>query len=103
MWKGSLSDNWVDSNLGPLSSEGGALRERIAAAFATIALRYLVGAVLDAGFWRDLPFDTPPQNGRKVPGGEGLPAKRRGAIGSNFGVLGKGKCIFHVEPAARTP
>jgi hypothetical protein len=37
MVKGSLSDNWVVSNLGPLPSECGVLREGIAAAFATIA------------------------------------------------------------------
>lgn len=55
MWKGSLSDNWVDSNLWLLPSEGGALHEGIAAAFATIAPRTCqsaAGPISDkAGVW----------------------------------------------------
>lgn len=30
--------------------------------------------------------------------GEVAPRQRRGAINSNFGILGEGECVFHIDP-----
>ena len=60
--------NWLKSRHQNVDLQIGASEAVVlASGSAYVALRLPVGAVLDVGFWRDLPFGTSPRNGRKVP------------------------------------
>ena len=48
---------------------------------------------------RKLPVTTVARNDREVPSAARLgPRRRRGPNASNFGILGKGKRVFHIDP-----